>query len=760
MVDVVEILVHWHAGRRIGEVCSSLGVDPKTVRKYKAPAIAAGLAPGGPPLSAEQWAALVAEWFPSLEDRTRRQKTWPEIEPHRERIRGWLGEVTVATIHQRLRDDHGLGASESSLRRFIWANFDDEVARAAVRVLRDTPPVGEEAQVDYGLLGRWFDPAAHRMRRVWSFIMVLTASRLMFLRPVLRMDELSWVEAHGRLRVLRGRAPPGRPRQPEAGRHPPRPLRPPDQQGLRGVRRPLRLPRRPRPRAEASGQGHRGTPRALCPGLVLRRSGGGVRKPGRHAGRRPTVVPPGRQPAPVPPARSYRPPGRLRRHRARRPAPASPRPFRAGPLVDAQGQPRHPIKVGKALYSVPWVHIGRTVDAREGARTVEVFCDGKLIKTHPRIERGKQTDPADYPPEKVAFFMRTPAWCRRRASELGESVSAVVLALMEVNALYRLRQAQGVVGLADKHGPERLDAACRRALAVGDPSYKTVQGILAAGTENDGETAPETADGAGPPAWPPAPLRRGGGRVNASHLEDTLRGLKLFGMLDTLTTRLAKATAGELGHVELVAALCADEVARRDAAGLERWLRAARFEQAATIEQFDFSFNPKIPAAQIRDLATLRFVDASESVILHGPVGVGKSMIAQALGHAACRRGHSVAFTKTSRLLGDLAGGHADRSWEARLRRWARPTILILDDFAIRDFTLTQADDLYELVTAAGGAAGDLYRQRQATDWYTLFPNPVVAESILDRIVNSAHHVHMDGRSYRPNRRPGAKGSR
>ena len=134
-------------------------------------------------------------------------------------------------------------------------------------------------------------------------------------------------------------------------------------------------------------------------------------------------------------------------------------------------------------------------------------------------------------------------------------------------------------------------------------------------------------------------------------------------------------------------------------------------------------------------------------------------MIAQALGHAACRRGHGVAFTKTSRLLADLAGGHADRSWEARLRRWARPGLLIMDDFAIRDFTLTQADDLYELVTERGPRPAIFTANRQASDWYTLFPNPVVAESILDRIVNSAHHVHMDGRSFRPNKRPGsAKG--
>ena len=110
-----------------------------------------------------------------------------------------------------------------------------------------------------------------------------------------------------------------------------------------------------------------------------------------------------------------------------------------------------------------------------------------MIKTHARIERGKQTDPGDYPPEKVAFMMRTPAWCRRRARELGDAVHDVVVELMEVNALYRLRQAQGVVGLADTYSPDRLNAACARAIHVGDPTYKTVKGILVAGTEHDGD---------------------------------------------------------------------------------------------------------------------------------------------------------------------------------------------------------------------------------------------------------------------------------
>jgi len=150
------------------------------------------------------------------------------------------------------------------------------------------------------------------------------------------------------------------------------------------------------------------------------------------------------------------------------------------------------VKVGKVLYSVPWRLIGQRVDVRESEATVEVFVEAAVVKTWARAERGRQTDWGDYPPDKVAFFMRTPAWCRKRAGELGTSVAEVVGGLLEGGALHHLRAAQGVVGLADKHSTERLQAACARAVAVGDPSYRTVKGILAAGTEHDDDQAPTT----------------------------------------------------------------------------------------------------------------------------------------------------------------------------------------------------------------------------------------------------------------------------
>lgn len=161
MVDIVEILTHWQAGRSSREISTSLGVSRTTVFKYVAPAEAAGIERGGEPLTGQQWSERIREWFPELTDARVRQAVGPVIEPHRAFIVDQREQgVTLATIHQRLRDDHGLTCSESSLRRWVAANLpEEEVRRERVTVLRLEPPCPcQEAQVDYGKLGRWVDP--------------------------------------------------------------------------------------------------------------------------------------------------------------------------------------------------------------------------------------------------------------------------------------------------------------------------------------------------------------------------------------------------------------------------------------------------------------------------------------------------------------------------------------------------------------------------------------------------------------------------
>lgn len=245
--------------------------------------------------------------------------------------------------------------------------------------------------------------------------------------------------------------------------------------------------------------------------------------------------------------------------------------------------------------------------------------------------------------------------------------------------------------------------------------------------------------------------------VETGALDKTLRTLKLSGMLETIEARLAQASAGELGHIEFLQVLCEDEITRRASMAIARRLRRARFDEQVTLEGFDFTASPKLPAAQIRDLAALRWLHAGESVILYGPVGVGKSHIAQALGHLAVRHGADVRFLKTSRVLAHLAGGHADRTWHKRLAELTRPAVLILDDFAMRELTPAQADDLYELISERAGKSLVLTSNRAPADWYPLFPNPVVAESLLDRLINNSHQIFMNGPSYRPRKRPGQR---
>jgi hypothetical protein len=148
------------------------------------------------------------------------------------------------------------------------------------------------------------------------------------------------------------------------------------------------------------------------------------------------------------------------------------------------------VKVGKALYSVPWRLMGQQVHARTCGDIVQIVHNGTVVATHVTHHSGRATDFEHYPPEKIAFTMRNPIWCRRVAAEVGPACTQVIAEFMEINAIHRLRSAQGVLAFRKTVGDGRLEAACARAIAVGDPSYRTIKGILAAGTELDGSTEP------------------------------------------------------------------------------------------------------------------------------------------------------------------------------------------------------------------------------------------------------------------------------
>lgn len=515
VIDVVEILQHWHAGRPKSVIASSLGVDAKTVRKYVRPAEAAGLSPGGPALSRDEWAVLVADWWPELVDAKARSLTFGVIDPHRERIGEMLKTNRPSTVHQRLRDEHGLEVSVTSFRRYLWSEFPEAGDESKVTVLRPEVPAGEEGQVDYGFLGSWLDPVTQRARRVWAFVIVLACSRHMFVRPVLRMDQTAWVAAHVAAFAFFDGAP--------------RRLVPDNLKT--GVDKPdLYDPKLNRAYAELAA--HYGVlidparagkpkdkPRVERPMSYIRDSFWRGREWGSEAGMQAAAL-----------EWCVEVAGRRSHRSLEGAAPLAvfeaverdalvalpPQPFELATWSAPKVAPDCHVKVGKALYSVPWTHIGKRVDARATERVVEVFVDARLVKTHVRIARGRQTDYADYPPEKVAFFMRTPVWCRQRAADIGPAAGRLVAGLLAGGALGHLRAAQGVIGLADTHAPERVEAACARALAFGDPSYRTVKGILAAGAE----TAPPQQQ-----SVPDAPAHLHGPATLFDGLDDDGRGV-------------------------------------------------------------------------------------------------------------------------------------------------------------------------------------------------------------------------------------------
>ena len=178
--------------------------------------------------------------------------------------------------------------------------------------------------------------------------------------------------------------------------------------------------------------------------------------------------------------------------------------------------------------------------------------------------------------------------------------------------------------------------------------------------------------------------------INQS-LKTVMKRLKLSGLLATLPDRVAYAKKAKLSELEFLELALQDEIDRRDQKNLSVRITRAGFEEEQTFEGFDWDAPVTFDRDRVKDLFGLGFLERHEDVIFLGPVGVGKTFLACALGHAACRVGHQVLFLRADRMFQELHQSRADHSTEKLLRRLLAPDLLIVDDFALRRLTAEQS---------------------------------------------------------------------
>jgi len=233
-------------------------------------------------------------------------------------------------------------------------------------------------------------------------------------------------------------------------------------------------------------------------------------------------------------------------------------------------------------------------------------------------------------------------------------------------------------------------------------------------------------------------------------LAPILKQLRLSGLLESLEHRNREAIKAKMTYPEFLAIMIQDEAARRDSKKYDMRLRRAGFRGDKTLERFDFSFNPGIDEALVRDLAACRFVEEKVGVLIAGPCGTGKSHVAQAIGHCAVRNGTDVMFTTQTQLLAQIAAARATGSVERKMQTLIRVPLLIIDDFGLKPLRQGQDEDLHDLVAERYERSSTIVTSNlDFSEWGEAFPNKLLGAATLDRLRHRAYQVILDGKSYR-----------
>lgn len=241
----------------------------------------------------------------------------------------------------------------------------------------------------------------------------------------------------------------------------------------------------------------------------------------------------------------------------------------------------------------------------------------------------------------------------------------------------------------------------------------------------------------------------------SNDLLPVLRRLKLSKLLDTLPERLTLARQQKMPHQDFLLLLLNDEVSRRDAQAATIRAQRARLDTAMQLDQWDSTSKVAYDRALLNELTSLRFLDAHRHVAIVGPVGVGKTFLAHALGHIACRRGHSVLALRSDRMLKTLKHSRLDNSYDAELRKLIAVDLLIVDDFGLDAMDAIESRDAYEILTERHRSGSIVLTSNRGPDeWLACFADPLRAQSAIDRFTSNAYDLVIEGESYRRRLKP------
>ena len=243
--------------------------------------------------------------------------------------------------------------------------------------------------------------------------------------------------------------------------------------------------------------------------------------------------------------------------------------------------------------------------------------------------------------------------------------------------------------------------------------------------------------------------------VISPDLRTTLRALKLGQMLPTLPDRLTLARQQQMTHADFLELILADEHARREAKSASLRARAAGLNAGMRLDAWDQTAAVRYDHQLWNELVRLRFLDGPHGALILGPVGVGKTHLACALGHIAIRRRRTVHMASTAKLFKRLKAARLDNTLDAEMRRLAGIDLLILDDFALQPLDPTETADFYQLcVERRQRASTVVTSNRTPEEWLSMMADPLLAQSAVNRLASTAHELVIEGESYRRRQKP------